>query len=348
MQHLPQWHWRYLALPARYFAWRVRGSALALLDPANAHCIAPPPDVLVATSMFDLATARAIVPAVRALPALVYFHENQFVYPGHENGRADTQMITLRSALAADRVVFNSRYNRDTFFGGAADLLARMPDGVPPALLDAVSGRSTVLPVPLPADLPPAPPRSGSGPLRVLWNHRWEEDKAPQRLLAALRLLRQRGVHCELVLRGQQFRRRPVAFDRLLAEFTRPAPAGFAERGAYLATLGSADVVVSTALHDFQGLAVLEAIACGCVPAVPDRLAYREFVAPRYRYASHPGDAAAEAESLAAMLAELAAVRAHGPLPAPDPPRLSWSALADDYHALVAGLAGCTGDGVGG
>ena len=44
------------------------------------------------------------------------------------------------------------------------------------------------------------------------------------------------------------------------------------------------DVVVSTANHEFYGMAVLEAVRAGCRPLVPDRLAYRELFAPEFRY----------------------------------------------------------------
>jgi glycosyltransferase involved in cell wall biosynthesis len=59
-----------------------------------------------------------------------------------------------------------------------------------------------------------------------------------------------------------------------------------ADRAQYLKLLNDVDVVVSTARQEFQGIAVLEAIAAGCCPVVPDSLAYREFVPEAYRYQS--------------------------------------------------------------
>ena len=52
-----------------------------------------------------------------------------------------------------------------------------------------------------------------------------------------------------------------------------------------------AAIVVSTAIHEFQGLAVMEAAGAGCRPLVPDGLCYREQYPADYRYPS--GDSAA-------------------------------------------------------
>ena len=52
-------------------------------------------------------------------------------------------------------------------------------------------------------------------------------------------------------------------------------------RNEYARIIQSADVVVSTALHEFYGVAVLESVFSGAFPLVPNRLSYPEiFPAP--------------------------------------------------------------------
>lgn len=52
----------------------------------------------------------------------------------------------------------------------------------------------------------------------------------------------------------------------------------------YYKVLAQAKCIVSFALQENFGYGVQEAVALGCVPALPDRLAYREQFAPEYRY----------------------------------------------------------------
>lgn len=49
-------------------------------------------------------------------------------------------------------------------------------------------------------------------------------------------------------------------------------------RQSYWRALADCDVVVSTANHEFFGVSVAEAVSMGCIPLLPQRLAYPELV----------------------------------------------------------------------
>lgn len=346
--HFPGHDWRVLTLPARHFSWRIRGNSLTWAF-AERAVLEAGYDVIVATSMVDLASLKGLVPALAEVPSLVYFHENQFAYPRSEGQfeSVDPQLVTLYAALAADRLAFNSDYNRRTFLDGAECLLARFPDAVPDGVVDLLATRSVVLPVPLeeacfgpPRDVPPT-----ADPLHVIWNHRWEYDKGPDRLLAAVERLIERRVDFELSVLGECFRRQPAEFETLRkclgAEPGRLRHWGHIESGdEYRAYLRTGDVVLSTALHDFQGLSVMEGVAAGCVPLVPDRVAYPDWFAADCRYPSHVDDGAREADAVAGAIETLDAQKRGGSLPPPPPmDRFGWRVLAPRYARLLADVA---------
>jgi glycosyltransferase involved in cell wall biosynthesis len=279
----PQVRWQRLELPGRHFRWRIRGNALSWLDrlPEDA------PDRVLATSMVDLATLRGLHPRLATVPAWYYFHENQFAYPVSErqHGSVDPQMVQLYGALAAERVLFNSAFNRDSFLDGVEALLARMPDQVPPGVRERIEARSQVLPVPV----KPLNPQPDKDPKLILWNHRWEYDKDPELFAGAMIELAERGVDFRLALLGQRPARGAPALERLRASLRgRIVADGRVAEDRYREWLGLAGIVVSTARHEFQGLAVLEAASAGARPLVPDALCYPEQYSLQYRY--HAGD----------------------------------------------------------
>ncbi|MGC8120384.1 tRNA-queuosine alpha-mannosyltransferase domain-containing protein [Marinobacter sp. VGCF2001] len=304
---LPGYEWHALTLPPRFFQWRIRGNPVSWLTEPR---LQESWDLIIATSMVDLATLRGLHPGLAHTPCLLYMHENQFAFPvsDRQRGRVEPQMVNLYSALAADVVAFNSAWNRDSFLQGVEAFLKQMPDAVPRNLPALLRAKARVLPVPIEDRLfiGKTRPINRDCP-HLLWNHRWEYDKGPDRLFGLLEQLEQRPLPYRISVVGEGFRGRPEAFDRIQQRFAgRIEHWGFMEhRADYDRLLRCADVVVSTALHDFQGLAMLEAMASGCLPLAPDRLAYREYVPDSCRYASSQADARAEAEAAAGRLAGL-------------------------------------------
>jgi glycosyltransferase involved in cell wall biosynthesis len=287
-RELFEWDWQLLTLPARNFSWRIRGNPLFWAQQCR-EVLEQPYDLLLATSMVDLATLRGLVPKLGQIPTILYFHENQFEYPAGrgQHGLLEAQMVSLYAAMAADVLLYNSDYNRQTFMEGCQALLQRLPDAIPDNVVTDLVAKSQVLPVPL-EDYLLDSVSPAEKPLQLLWNHRWEYDKGPAELLSLAKQLVAEGIPFKLHVVGQQFRQQPPEFE-LLQQLLQGAGAlaswGYVEKASdYRALLQNCDVVLSTALHDFQGLAVLEACAAGCVPLVPDRLAYKEWFEPEYRY----------------------------------------------------------------
>ncbi|WP_290702442.1 DUF3524 domain-containing protein [Amphritea sp.] len=337
-ENLSQHQWTVLSLPPRYFSWRIRGNSLSWAFNER-EVLEQDYDLVVATSMTDLSALRGFVPHLAGIPTLVYFHENQFAYPesGKEYGNVEPKILNIYTALAADHICFNTAYNRNSFLAGCNELLKKLPDQVPAGLTEQLENNSSVLQVPLPQSAylshDPQP-----GPIRLIWNHRWEFDKGPEELLNAVQGLCDAGVDFRMDLVGQQFRKVPEQFQTLKELLgIRVGYWGFVESiDEYRRLLQQADIVLSTALHDFQGIAVLEGVAAGAVPLVPNRLAYPELFPPNCCYASGKG----ETESLVDAVMSYAQAKQAGTCQAaPDISALSWSSMAERYDVLFRTVA---------
>jgi glycosyltransferase involved in cell wall biosynthesis len=303
LEMFPGHTWTQLVLPPRHFNWRIRGNSLQWAlnekDLLNQGY-----DLLIATSMVDLASLRGLIPRIAQLPTLLYFHENQFVYPlgsKQRSNNVEPQLVPLYSALCADAIVFNSNYNRSTFLQGTRELLKKLPDQLPPELLERIE-KSEVLPVPLEEFLfEPVTSAMLVRPkqiLDVVWNHRWEYDKGPKLLLCLAQAILTQRLPIRLHVVGQQFRSSPVEFEKIATLLEQHAADleidqgsfGFVEkRERYIYLLTRCEVVLSTALHDFQGLAIQEACTLGCTPLVPDALVYPEYIDSKFLYTFNKG-----------------------------------------------------------
>ena len=284
-------------LPARKWKWRMRGSAYHFAETARRK-ESDRPDVVLVSDFLNLADWRALCPVSwRDIPVALYFHENQIGYPLSAQAPVEHHYgwINVSSALAADAVLFNSGWHRDSFLGAVRDVLRRMPDPVPPGLLPSLEGRSVVFPVGI--DFTPhesvaedaaAWPRVGEEAPTIIWNHRWEYDKQPELLASTLIDLARRGTEFRAIVCGESFGREPPCFRELASALgDRLLHLGFFERRSdYLEALRQSHVVLSTACHEFFGIAAIEAIFLGCLPVLPRRLSYPEIV-PEHLHDRH-------------------------------------------------------------
>src|SRR5690606_41873998 len=132
----------------------------------------------------------------------------------------------------------------------------------------------------------------------------------PEVILAILRGLSRISVECGLALLWARAEKTPPVRQQIRSELAAAIVAdGMVSRAEYEHWLGAAPVVVSTAIHEFQGLSVLEAVSAGAVPVVPDDLCYREQYAAANRYA--PG----QVEQAAAQI--IAALQQYQPVATP-------------------------------
>lgn len=339
-QGLNDWEWTQLTLPPRHFSWRVRGNPL-YWSVADREQLERPYDCVLATSMVDLATLRGLVPGLSAHRTLLYFHENQFAYPPGRSRHSpvEVQMVSLYSAMAADVLLFNSDFNRRTFLAGSEALLQGMPDYVPPGLIEELARKSSVLPVPI-VRLPESDSRRHDGPMEILWNHRWEYDKGPELLLAIARRLLQRSQRFVFNVVGQQFRQCPREFEALKMQLEHAGVLGewgyIESRRDYQALLLRSHVVLSTAAHDFQGLAMLEACAAGASPIAPADLAYPEWIPGECLYSG--GTEADRAEQAVALIEQrLESYEQGRPLLRPGVERFYPDRLLPEYRAVLIG-----------
>ncbi len=175
---------------------------------------------------------------------------------------------------------------RHLFLEALPDLVRLMPDYRPGWVTEAIRGRSSVL-YPgcrFPARRADRPFRSPDEPPLVIWNHRWEFDKDPETFFRVIDRLADYGLDFRLAVLGERFRNIPECFSTALARHgERIVQYGYVpSRKEYLAWLGKGTVVVSTAIQENFGMAVVEAVQSGCLPLLPHRLSYPELIPEEY------------------------------------------------------------------
>jgi glycosyltransferase involved in cell wall biosynthesis len=299
-------HITLLPLPtAGGWRWRMRGAAVSLARLAQAQNNVP--DLIFTTDMLDLATFKALYLSQRnaiarqeraSPPMVVYFHENQLTYPLPPGRTRDLSFawINYTSALVADAMLFNSEFHRRSFLDALPGLLQRYHDYRELQTIDIIAAKSQVLAPGIDLARHDASAAKDETPCRntqanqsrvthhqapiILWNSRWDYDKQPAIFFAALEALAARGAEFRLIVAGEHVDPNDPAFVAARERWAqRILHWGYAADPAlYSRLLHQADIVVSTAIQEFFGIGIIEALYCGCIPILPRRLTYPDLL----------------------------------------------------------------------
>lgn len=343
----------FFTLPARFWKWRMHGGAVTLARQFLRRSVRP--DLLLVTDMLDLTTFLALTRRHSAsTPAVLYMHENQLTYPlpaeeesgpmRRQKGERDLHyaFINYASMLVADCVLFNSRYHRRSFFDGLPNFLKHFPEHNELQTVEETAAKSQVLPAGVDAgrlEGPKGPAGTSQlvteRPPLIIWNQRWEYDKNPAAFFRALYSVAAEGIPFRLALCGESFRRRPLEFEEAQERLGEQIiHVGYAEPERYRTLLWEAEVTVSTAIHEFFGISILEAITCHTFPILPRRLSYPELIPEAFHRRCLYEDEDGLVQRLRWALTERAEAAAAAAALAPTAASFAWREVAPRYDAL--------------
>lgn len=257
--------------------WRMRGAAVTLARMYRESGLQP--DLIVTTDMLDVASFRSLA-GLDNMPIVVYFHENQLTYPLPEGRSRDLSFAwtNYTSALSADLVCFNSHFHQNVFLEALPSLLLRYHDYQERETIDLIASKVHVLaPGVALKRLDRSEPlaRLSKEPI-LLWNSRWEYDKQPEAFFTALEEVDARGIDFKLIVAGEHIDPNAPAFVAARERWAKHILHwGYAPSSEmYRDLLHQADIVVSSAIQEFFGISIIEALYCGCIPVLPKRLTY--------------------------------------------------------------------------
>ena len=333
LRRLP-FEYEFMTFPARKWKWRMR-----LAGPFYARKLAESGlrfDRILCSSYVDVAAFRGLAPSwVNDVPLLTYFHENQFEYPVQINDERDFHfaLTNMTTALASDRISFNSTYNLESFLEGIDRTLRLSHDLQLDSAGSIIRSKSGILPPGIDfSSIDKTQRQKHENMPVILWNHRWEHDKNPELFFESLFKIDRSGLDFRLVVLGESFRNSPQIFQEARKRLSRRIlQFGYVRsRKEYAHWLTRSDLVVSTALHEFFGIAVIEAVRAGCRPLLPDRLSYPELFSQKYLYN--------EKDFIARLKEEILRKKRLSPIQSTKlTERFSWASLAPRYEEWIKG-----------
>lgn len=266
-----------------HWKWRMEGAAIEIAK--NINSIDHTPDAFLVTDFLNLGLFKSLLqPRFTKCRFVLYMHENQLTYPVSEkdSDRIENRdkhygFMNYTSCIVADHIAFNSNYHKNSFINGLNKLSSQLPDKLD---VSSIKEKSSIIFSIIDTQLFHKPRIQNEENKVILWNHRWEYDKRPDVFFDALIDLKNKGINFRLILLGKM---NDVVLKQYSEQLITLKPhiihLGFAStKDDYYRLISLSDIIVSTAIHDFFGISVLEGIYAGCRPVLPKDLAYPELV----------------------------------------------------------------------
>ena len=235
-------------------------------------------DLILASSMVDLSLFDSLA-KTQEIPKVIYFHENQFAYPVSDKDTDKVHardqhyaFINLKSALIANELIFNSKYNKEAFLSGVENIIKILPDYTDSIEMEELIKKSKVIPLGFDLDFNL---NNEETPV-ILWNHRFEYDKNPDDFFNLMIDLQEEGFDFKLIVLGEGADRHTLWRERLNENTIHWGKVEKHED--YLKLLERATLLPVTSNQDFFGISIVEAISKGAHPLLPKRLAYPELI----------------------------------------------------------------------
>jgi len=290
-------------LPAKKWHWRARTSALNMAQIVPRQLPECDRRILFCSSVLNLSEFLSLRRDLtqKFNKNICYFHENQLVYPVQNKEGPRTKRglkpeekeirdfqygyNSILTATVADAVVFNSQFNKTSFLDNINSFFNKQPNCKPDtaSIRETIEAKSSILHFPVKAPFIDEldifeQVDCGERCVHIVWPHRWEHDKNPESFFEVLFRLKETGLRFKLSVLGESFPQVPHIFDEAKVKLSEEIVhfGRIDSKEDYYRVLASADIAVSTANHEFFGVAMVEAALSGCFPLVPNRLSYPE------------------------------------------------------------------------
>lgn len=169
-------------------------------------------------------------------------------------------IIIIICSLTADKVIFNSEYNKLSFLTNIQKHLKMQPGVKLKGLEGKIIKKCSVLYFPIIFEIIPQIEitKDSTIPIHIVWSHRWEHDKNPDLFIETMLLMKENDLQFKLSILGECTSDVPDIFKKAkdvlrnnIIHF------GYVESKAkYYEILLNADIILSTAKHEFFGVAM--------------------------------------------------------------------------------------------